>query len=1485
MNYVSSSYSTSYHKFDVVLAGNTGSNYSNNGIWYFFAGDGGKSTNFMNNNTTSKNLLETSVALRWTFTANGGLSFDYYSYLNSTTGQWITIPGTYSQTVKYKIETISNKGPSSFTYIKFGTTYTCASRKMDIWIDHMLIVQQGNIASTNSKLGQIDSYCFYGEGSNAAYLYTDDAVYSYNINANPSYAYFSKSTGYLNLTSSWGTNHDGSGTAPANFTTNQCTYFVGNNATQTIGENWTVSGLSSNIVVDTCNFIIPSDYTYTGEVDILTNGTLTLQNSTIPTFGSFLDGSTVDYAFSGAQNIAYPFFYNLKISGTGTKTLTTNVTAHGTVTVGDGTNSATLVIPSAYSLTGTTNVSNNSTLSIQNSTNPTLGTLGTGSTVEYALASNGQSVLANNYANLTFSNYNKTLPSSGTIGISGIFTPGSATGHTITGSTVSFNGTSAQTLSEAFTFNNLTINNSAGLTSSVNLGVNGILNLQSANPSSAKGVLDMETYTLTMGASATTVGIGDVIGYVKRTSFSTLSSYTFGNQYTFLNFFTGGTLPTDITVKIDIGTAPSWKTGAVKRIYELIHTGGSSCYANITAHYLDGELNGNTEKNLSFYTYIDSLSTIIERGKSNYNTTENWIEIDQVNIANYPTSFGKMVSSLSNSEAGNYTWNGSQNTIWNEAANWTPTGIPGTNSEVIIPDASTTPNDPILITTEIKALHLESGGILNSQDNAVLTLNGADGAWINGGGTFNPGTSNVIFKNANATVSGTTDAHNITIDSGTVLWLTNGTIIRVNGTITNYGLCQAVNGVVTTIEYNGGNQTIIIPNPATNRYYNLILSGSGTKTMPAVPINIYGDLIVSGTTSVTASETMTIFGNVTIENGATFNTGNYDHSIGGNITNNGTFTTYTGKTITMNGTTAQTIGGTISNEFTNLTINNSVGVMLDGSTTTVNETLTLTSGTFNVGTNTLNLNNGVSVGSGSMASLATGTVNYNQLSDGQYVMAGNYRNLIFSNYNKTLSSTGTIGIAGTFTPGSATGHTITSSTINFNGSGPQTIPAFKYYNLNVSNSGSNITLANSGTIYIAGTFSPGSTSFGTITGSTIQYNGISAQTQNAFTFNNITLNNNTGLTLTGDCTINGALNLSVGILHTSDNVLYFGTSATHTAESDANYIEGIAYMFSRTVGTGTINFLNCNIQGNAEIGDVSMSRRTGSEGIVTVGSNSSIASRWNITTSVTFSGTRNVTYTWPSVLDNNNLFSSSNNARLWYYNDTTFLWDTIGSGTDVSAMNPRSMTVPHTHFSLYVISSDISPLPVLLSSFTSNVNVRDVKLNWITASENNNAGFEIYRSSQSDKDNWIKIGYIKGAGEKTTPTNYSFDDKKLNTGKYNYRLKQIDNNGNFEYYNLTTIIEVGVPKEFAISQNYPNPFNPVTKIDYDLPFDSRVRIVVYDMLGREVKVMMNSELKQAGYYTAELNATNLASGIYAYRMIANGQGKDNIFTKKMAVIK
>ncbi len=205
-----------------------------------------------------------------------------------------------------------------------------------------------------------------------------------------------------------------------------------------------------------------------------------------------------------------------------------------------------------------------------------------------------------------------------------------------------------------------------------------------------------------------------------------------------------------------------------------------------------------------------------------------------------------------------------------------------------------------------------------------------------------------------------------------------------------------------------------------------------------------------------------------------------------------------------------------------------------------------------------------------------------------------------------------------------------------------------------------------------------------------------------------------------------------------------------------------------------------------------------------------------------------------------------------------------------------------TNRGTYSVDSGNVVLPVELASFTSSVNRNNVTLNWATNKEINNSGFDVERKLASASD-WTKVGNIPGNGNSNEAKNYTFSER-ANTGKYNYRLKQIDYNGNFAYFPLLNEVVVGVPDKYNMSQNYPNPFNPTTKIDYDIPYDGKVSILLYDMTGREIANLVN-EVKTAGYYTVQLNASDFASGMYFYRITAQGNNNNFVMTKKMVLIK
>lgn len=187
-------------------------------------------------------------------------------------------------------------------------------------------------------------------------------------------------------------------------------------------------------------------------------------------------------------------------------------------------------------------------------------------------------------------------------------------------------------------------------------------------------------------------------------------------------------------------------------------------------------------------------------------------------------------------------------------------------------------------------------------------------------------------------------------------------------------------------------------------------------------------------------------------------------------------------------------------------------------------------------------------------------------------------------------------------------------------------------------------------------------------------------------------------------------------------------------------------------------------------------------------------------------------------------------------------------------------------------------IPVELTSFTASIIGNDVTLSWVTATELNNLGFYIERSTA--EDNWNNLGFVEGHGTTTETQSYTFVDKDIASGIYNYRIKQVDFDGTYKYYNLKEEIQIDVPSSYELSQNYPNPFNPTTKIKYSVPEDGFVNIAVYNLLGGKVSEIV-SGIQKAGNYEVTFSASELASGMYIYRMASGGF----VSIKKMMILK
>lgn len=195
----------------------------------------------------------------------------------------------------------------------------------------------------------------------------------------------------------------------------------------------------------------------------------------------------------------------------------------------------------------------------------------------------------------------------------------------------------------------------------------------------------------------------------------------------------------------------------------------------------------------------------------------------------------------------------------------------------------------------------------------------------------------------------------------------------------------------------------------------------------------------------------------------------------------------------------------------------------------------------------------------------------------------------------------------------------------------------------------------------------------------------------------------------------------------------------------------------------------------------------------------------------------------------------------------------------------------------YDPSQDQTETPVELTSFTASATDMEVTLNWSTATELNNQGFEVQRKFGSN--DFVTVGSVKGHGTTTSPNQYSFVDKLIDGGKYFYRLKQIDFDGTFEYSNEIEV-EVRTLDKFTLEQNYPNPFNPTTVIGYVLQEKSSAKLTLLNALGEEIAVLVNEE-QDIGFHKVEFDGSKLTSGVYFYRL----QAGNFVETKKMLLLR
>ena len=735
--------------------------------------------------------------------------------------------------------------------------------------------------------------------------------------------------------------------------------------------------------------------------------------------------------------------------------------------------------------------------------------------------------------------------------------------------------------------------------------------------------------------------------------------------------------------------------------------------------------------------------------------------------------------------------------------------------------------------------------------------------------TVGGGTTGVLNYEVTATVRALTVSGNVSVLSGgqfiqpsqpgVIHTLTIGGSLSVAGTLEfNRGSLSLTNHHNTT--FNSASSNVTISGSGTISFCKLTIDlGSQSveiSSSSTVSTTIYGLTMTQGKW-VQNSGTTTTSGNVTIATTAELSVGGGTYNAnGGSITCSGKVTITSG-TLNIGWAAGQELR--LDNASSNFNMSggsvNIAGRFNHGQSNAAS-TITISGGTMTlctVGNADISRSN-FEIGTNAVLSMTNGTIVFERANSGAT-----------SGRECTVS-------AGTFSGGTiqiGNGSTPASTVININS-------AVALNNLTVNSSDATAKLItnnlslNGGLTVSSGTFNANSLNLSlksdwsnsgtfTNTGSTVTFNGTLAQSiskSGGESFNNLTISNPTsGVTLLSNISVAGVLGLSGGTLtSTSTNLLTLGNSATITGGSSSSYVIGplakntnSITAFTFHVGKGS-SYLPIGITPSstgqttftAEYYNSAYSNTTTfGSGIAAV----SVNGYHELTRST--GGTPSdatLKIYWNANSGVSTLFLSDLRVAHW----TDAFWESLGKRNVTGDASGGSLEtfLAVASFGPFVLGSSTTnnPLPVELSSFTGNSVGRNITLKWSTAKETNNLGFEIQRIKIDQPDNWSRVGYIEGRGNTTNLTNYTYTDKMLLTGKYKYRLKQIDINGNFNYFSLNSIIEIGVPNKFDVSQNYPNPFNPTTKINFDLPADSKVTLVIYDVTGRQVTKLLNNEL-------------------------------------------
>lgn len=1202
----------------------------------------------------------------------------------------------------------------------------------------------------------------------------------------------------------------------------------------------------------------------------------------------------------------------LTISATGSK-----------IVVGDGTNAVALTIPSAYPFTGTVDVANNATLNLQTTSGLTLGTLNTGSTVNYD-GSSTLTVIAANYGNLGSTNdagASRTFSTSGTISVAGNFSAGSAT-YTVASSTVTLNGTSAQTVNGG-TFYNLNVNNSANVPNgnTLTLASGGTLAIASSKSLTVNGILDNKSVNAITLTGSLVISSGGEYWADAAGNKLPNATYSAGSTLRILNTL-DGSLGYQINVGGNVVVNFAGSLGAWTKGNSATYTiGGDFTLTNGIFNNGNGGsartvvVNGNA--------YIDGGEYDIAGASANA-TTQTF------------TVKGNLVMTGGTLYASNNTTSGTNATI-NIGGNLVHTGgvlgngVSAVGGKIVFNGSAAQSiattgfsNGPILVLNNTATGIGVTLGSDVTIDNTLTLTSGilALGSYnlTFGANATNTGSSatSFIYPNGSGQLrkAVSTPVTSYTLPVGDYISTAEYAPISINISADAYSSAYVYATTTRSKHPNNTSATDYL-----NRYWTVNGSGftnpvySGTFTYPAADVQGTESIIYGA--FYTGSAWLNV-GNVSITN-HNFTTPNLDKF--------GDFTCADGSVVPTSPiiTTSATgiyFGrvdmGTASSEKTFSVTGYYLSPEADNITVSAPShfEVSLTSGSgfassvqipytgSNLSTTTIYVHfvaptvSAATMYSGTLTVSGGGAASQNVSLSGKSTVP-----------NSALGANLVVALdgSGDYTTIQAAVNAIPSS---HPGISPYVVfirQGWYYEKVTIPSSVSDVKFIGEerdSTILDYDDY-VGRNGLGTSTCQTLQINSSNA------TFENMTIQDTVTVERAVAVNIGGAVDkvkfLNCNLYGHQDT--YYLWNCYRVYHKNCKITGSVDFIF----GNGIAVFDSCQIVVNRNGGCVTAAS-TGSNlkyGIVF--RHCTLASD-----SIGFDGSPVGTFYLGRPWQNN-----PRTVYLQCYEPATLNadgWTTMSvsptlyaeydcSGPGVSATRANGGTImtkaeaiPYYYLSAifdstsktdspfadtWIPAADSAQilLPVEMTTFAAAASSNGVLLTWKTATEVNSYGFQVERMITNGA--WKQIGFVTAAGNSSSPKTYSFTDKGLSTGKYQYRLKIVDQDGSYKY---SSIVEASVKNAgtFALSQNYPNPFNPSTIITFSIKSDSHVILELYSVSGQKIATLIN-ENRAANTYDFELNMSkyNLPSGIYFYRLSGTdiATGKAQVATKKLAYIR